>query len=53
MKQYLEDSIKRDLKKKFPDVEATQICLEPCEDYRVDNYNIRQCSALDYLWEKV
>ena len=41
------------LKKKFPDVEATQICLEPCQDSRVGDYNIRQCSALDYLWEKV
>lgn len=41
------------LKKKFPDVEATQICLEPTEDYRSGDYNIRQCSALDYLWEKV
>ena len=41
------------LKKKFPEVEATQICLEQCEDSRIGDYNIRQCCALDYLWEKI
>lgn len=38
------------LKKKFPEVQASQISLEPCEDLIVGDHNIRQCSALDYLW---
>ena len=41
------------LKKKFPEVEATQVCLEKSEDVRIGDYNIRQCCALDYLWEKI
>jgi uncharacterized protein len=41
------------LKKKFPDVEATQVCLEDCEDERTGDLQIRQCSIEDYLWDKV
>lgn len=41
------------LKKKFPEVKATQVCLEDCEDQRMGDLQIRQCSIKDYLWEKI
>ena len=41
------------LKKKFPEVEAVQVCLDDCEDNRVGELQIRQCSLQDYLWEKI
>lgn len=41
------------LKKKFPEVAATQISLEKCDDLLIGDYKVRRCSALDYLWEKV
>jgi hypothetical protein len=40
------------LKKKFPQVKATQVCMEPCEDV-TNSQDIRLCDAATYLWEKV
>lgn len=40
------------LKKKFPEVTATQVCWEPCPD-TTDAWGIRHCDAKTYLWEKV
>jgi len=41
------------LKKKFPQVTASQISLEPCKDEIYHELGIRRCSALDYLWGKI
>lgn len=41
------------LKKKFPEVQATQVCLEDIDDEKVGEWQIRRCSAQDYLWEKI
>ena len=40
------------LKRKFPEVTATQVCMEPCEDV-INKDGIRFCDGLTYLWEKV
>ena len=39
------------LKRKFPEVKATQVCMEPCEDLE-NKDRIRICDALTYLWDK-
>lgn len=42
----------RYLKRKFPEVKATQVCMETCED--VENKDgIRFCDGVSYLWDKV
>lgn len=41
------------LKKKFPEVAATQVSLEECEDLKTGDLQIRQCSLKDYLWDKI
>jgi predicted AAA+ superfamily ATPase len=41
------------LKKKFPEVKAVQISLESTDDMIFHEHDIRRCSALDYLWDKI